>query len=108
MKFKFYQMDIKTAFLHGDLPEEVFLKQTLNFESEEYRDHVYRLEKVIYGLKQARKAWYEKLSNYLLENRYKHIAIDNTLFTKHSGSQIILSQVYVDDNIFGSTEHWIH
>lgn len=51
--FKFYQIGVKTTFLHGCLQEEVFLKQPPSFESEKFPDHVYREDKVAYGLKQA-------------------------------------------------------
>ena len=102
--FKVYQMDVKTAFLHGDLQEEVFLKQPPGFENAEFPYHVYRLDKAVYGLKQAPRAWYDTLSSYLLSNGYKRGAIDNTLFIKTSGDHIILAQVYVDDIIFGSTD----
>ena len=103
MDFKVYQMDVKTAFLHGELGEEVFLKQPPGFEIAELPNHVYRLDKAVYGLKQAPRAWYETLAAYLQEKGYKRGAIDKTLFIKWSGKSIILAQVYVDDIIFGST-----
>ncbi|KAL4573803.1 hypothetical protein LXL04_020621 [Taraxacum kok-saghyz] len=103
---KVYQMDVKTAFLYGNLEEEVFLKQPPGFESSEFPDHVYRLDKAVYGLKQAPRAWYDTLASYLLSNGYSRGAIDKMLFTKKSNSHLILVQIYVDDIIFGSTnEH---
>ena len=101
--FTVYQMDVKTAFLHGDLEQEVFLKQPPGFEDKDYPDHVYRLDKAVYGLKQAPRAWYDTLTEYLLHQGYRRGAIDNTIFIKESGPDIILAQVYVDDIIFGST-----
>ena len=98
-------MDVKTAFLHGDLAEEVYLKQPPRFESKRYPNHVYRLDKSVYGLKQAPRAWYDTLTTYLTEEGYRRGAIDNTLFIKESGSHIILAQIYVDDIIFGSTDN---
>ena len=71
INFKVYQMDVKTAFLHGELGEEVFLKQPPGFESVEFTDHVYRLDKELYGLKQAPRAWYDTLAAYLMEKGYK-------------------------------------
>ena len=99
MNFKVYQIDVKTAFLHGDLEQEVFLRQPSGFESEEFPDHVYRLDKAVYGLKQAPRAWYDTLAAYLINKGYSRGAIDNTMFIKRTKSSIILAQVYVDDII---------
>ncbi|GJW62060.1 putative ribonuclease H-like domain-containing protein [Tanacetum coccineum] len=60
-----YQMDVKTAFLNGDLQEEVFVSQPEGFEDQENPTHVYRLKKALYGLKQAPRAWYDTLSKFL-------------------------------------------
>nr|KAJ0192955.1 hypothetical protein LSAT_V11C800440770 [Lactuca sativa] len=102
MNFIVYQMDVKTAFLHGVLEEEVFLSQPPGFVDKDHPDFVYRLDKVVYGLKQAPRDWYETLTSYLLENGYRRGAIDNTLFIKNKGSDMVLVQIYVDDIIFGS------
>nr|KAJ0186081.1 hypothetical protein LSAT_V11C900483530 [Lactuca sativa] len=102
MNFIVYQMDVKTAFLHGVLEEEVFLNQPPGFVDKDHPDYVYRLDKAVYGLKQAPRAWYETLTSYLLENGYRRGAIDNTLFIKNKGSDMVLVQIYVDDIIFGS------
>nr|KAJ0214633.1 hypothetical protein LSAT_V11C400162490 [Lactuca sativa] len=102
MNFIVYQMDVKTAFLHGVLEEEVFLNQPPGFVDKDHPDYVYRLDKVVYGLKQAPRAWYETLTSYLLENGYRRGAIENTLFIKNKGSDMVLVQIYVDDIIFGS------
>ncbi|KAI3683649.1 hypothetical protein L1987_84161 [Smallanthus sonchifolius] len=75
--FMVYQMDVKSAFLYGKI--------------------------AIYGLHQAPRAWYETLSGYLLSNNFRRGAIDQTLFIKDEGGEILLVQIYVDDIIFGST-----
>ena len=80
MGFKLYQMDVKSAFLNGDLKDEVFIKQPPGFEDAELPDHVFRLNKALYGLKQAPRAWYERLSKFLLKNGFKRGKIENTLF----------------------------
>ncbi|GJX68939.1 retrovirus-related pol polyprotein from transposon TNT 1-94 [Tanacetum coccineum] len=65
-----YQMDVKTAFLNGDLQEEVFVSQPEGFEDQDNPTHVYRLKKALYGLKQAPRAWYDTLSKFLLANNF--------------------------------------
>ncbi|GJR61448.1 putative ribonuclease H-like domain-containing protein [Tanacetum coccineum] len=73
-----YQMDVKTAFLNGDLQEEVFVSQPEGFEDQDNPTHVYRLKKALYGLKQAPKAWYDTLSKFLLANNFFKGAVDPT------------------------------
>ncbi|GJR05618.1 retrovirus-related pol polyprotein from transposon TNT 1-94 [Tanacetum coccineum] len=105
MNFKVYQMDVKSAFLNGKLKEEVYVKQPPSFESIEFPDYVYKLDKAFYGLKQAPKAWYETLSTFLIQNKFANGRIDNTLFIYESKGEVLLVQVYVDDIIFGSTSY---
>jgi hypothetical protein len=64
--FKLFQMDVKSAFLNGPIKEEVYVEQPPGFEDDRYPDHVYRLSKTLYGLKQAVRAWYEYLRNFLI------------------------------------------
>jgi hypothetical protein len=59
--FKFYQMDVKSAFLNGPIKEEVYVEQPPGFEDSEYPNHVYKLSKALYRLKQAPRVWYECL-----------------------------------------------
>ncbi|GKD28282.1 putative ribonuclease H-like domain-containing protein [Tanacetum coccineum] len=104
MGFIVYQMDVKSAFLYGTIEEEVYVCQPPGFEDLHFPDKVYKVEKALYGLHQAPRAWYETLSTYLLENRFRRGTIDKTLFIKKDKSDILLVQVYVDDIIFGSTK----
>ncbi|KAJ9564484.1 hypothetical protein OSB04_000450 [Centaurea solstitialis] len=101
--FTVYQMDVKTAFLNGVLKEEVYVSQPKGFVDPDHPDHVYILDKALYGLKQALRAWYDSLSQFLVESGYSKGKIDNTLFIKREGEHIMLVQIYVDDIIFGST-----
>ncbi|KAI3681514.1 hypothetical protein L6452_36313 [Arctium lappa] len=104
MKFKVYQMDVKSAFLYGSIEEEVYVCQPPGFENPSYPDRVYKLKKALYGLHQAPRAWYDTLSSYLLENGFERGVIDKTLFIKSKKKDILLVQIYVDDIIFGSTK----
>ena len=60
-------MDVKTAFLHGAIKEDVYVEQPLGFEVQDWVTHVCRLKKALYGLKQAPKAWYERIDSYLMK-----------------------------------------
>ncbi|GKA15893.1 retrovirus-related pol polyprotein from transposon TNT 1-94 [Tanacetum coccineum] len=99
-----YQMDVKTAFLNGELKEEVYVSQPEGFVDPDHPTHVYRLKKALYGLKQAPRAWYDTLSRFLLDNKFSKGAVDPTLFTQKTGKHILLVQIYVDDIIFASTD----
>ncbi|GJS35754.1 putative ribonuclease H-like domain-containing protein [Tanacetum coccineum] len=102
--FVVYQMDVKSAFLYGKIEEEVYVCQPPGFEDPDFPDRVYKVEKALYGLHQAPRAWYETLSTYLLDNGFQRGKIDKTLFIRRVKSDILLVQVYVDDIIFGSTK----
>ncbi|GJT52656.1 putative ribonuclease H-like domain-containing protein [Tanacetum coccineum] len=98
------EMDVKSAFLYGTIEEEVYVCQPPCFEDPYFPDKVYKVEKALYGLHQAPRAWYETLSTYLIENGFRRGTIDKTLFIKKDKGDILLVQVYVDDTIFGSTK----
>nr|GEU80475.1 hypothetical protein [Tanacetum cinerariifolium] len=68
--FTVFQMDVKTEFLNGILKEEVYVGQLLGFVSKQYTDHVYALDKALYILKQAHRAWYDVLSKFLIDNGF--------------------------------------
>ncbi|GJW28495.1 putative ribonuclease H-like domain-containing protein [Tanacetum coccineum] len=97
-------MDVKSAFLYGKIEEEVYVCQPLGFEDPNFPDRVYKVEKALYGLHQAPRAWYETLSTCLLDNEFQRGKIDKSLFIKRYKGKILLVQVYVDDIIFGSTK----
>nr|GEZ28073.1 uncharacterized mitochondrial protein AtMg00810-like [Tanacetum cinerariifolium] len=80
------------------------ISQPPSFEDLYFLNMVYKVEKALYDLRQAPRAWYETLSTYLLENRFRREIIDKTLFIKKDKGDFLLVQVYVDDIIFGSTE----
>nr|GEZ90329.1 retrovirus-related Pol polyprotein from transposon TNT 1-94 [Tanacetum cinerariifolium] len=71
--FTVFQMDVKTVFLNGTLKEEVNVGQPLGFVSNQYPDHVYALDKALYGLKQAPRAWYDVLSQFLIDSGFQKV-----------------------------------
>nr|GEW13392.1 hypothetical protein [Tanacetum cinerariifolium] len=101
--FSVFQMDVKTAFLHGSLKEDVYVYQPKGFIDDDHPSHVYKLKKALYGLKQAPRAWYDELSTFLLKNQFFKGTIDLTLFIRRFNDDILVVHVYVDDIIFGST-----
>nr|GEZ97090.1 retrovirus-related Pol polyprotein from transposon TNT 1-94 [Tanacetum cinerariifolium] len=101
--FRVYQMDVKSAFLYEKIAEEVYVTQPRGFEDPDHPKKVYKVVKALYGLYQAPRAWYERLSTFLLKHVYRRGTIDKTLFIKKDSKVIMLVQVYVDDIIFGST-----
>nr|GEU44868.1 retrovirus-related Pol polyprotein from transposon TNT 1-94 [Tanacetum cinerariifolium] len=100
--FYVFQMDVKTAFLHGSLKEDVYVCQPEGFIDADYPSHVYKLKKALYGLKQAPRACYDELLTFLLQNHFFKGTIDPTLFIWRFHGDILVVQVYVDDIIFGS------
>ncbi|KAK2456975.1 putative mitochondrial protein [Trifolium repens] len=101
LKFKLYQMDVKSAFLNGYLQEEVYVEQPKGFVDPEHPNYVYKLKKALYGLKQAPRAWYERLTQFLEEQGYRKGGSDKTLFVKQEKGKFIIAQIYVDDIVFG-------
>ncbi|GJZ36596.1 DNA-directed DNA polymerase [Tanacetum coccineum] len=102
--FVVYQMDVKSVFLYGKIEKEVYVYQPPGFEDLDFPDRVYKVEKALYGLYQAPRAWYETLTTYLLDNGFQRGKIDKTLFIRRDKGDILLVQVYVDVIIFGSTK----
>ncbi|GJV61885.1 retrovirus-related pol polyprotein from transposon TNT 1-94 [Tanacetum coccineum] len=101
--FTIFHMDVKTTFLNGPLKEKVYVSQPDGFVDPYFPEHDYRLKKALYDLKQAPRAWYYKLSSFLIEHHFTKGIVDPTLFTRCHGGDILLVQVYVNDIIFGST-----
>nr|GEX25372.1 retrovirus-related Pol polyprotein from transposon TNT 1-94 [Tanacetum cinerariifolium] len=101
--FIVFQMDVKPAFLHGTLKEDVYVCQPKGFIDADHLSHVYKLEKALYGLKQAPRVWYNELSKFLLQNHFFKGTINPTLFIRRFDDDILVVEVYVDDIVFGST-----
>ncbi|GJR17915.1 putative ribonuclease H-like domain-containing protein [Tanacetum coccineum] len=76
MGFIVYQMDVKSSFLYGIIEEEVYVCQPLGFEDPQFPNKVYKVDKALYGLHQAPRAWHETLSTYLIGNGFRRGTID--------------------------------
>nr|GEV47811.1 retrovirus-related Pol polyprotein from transposon TNT 1-94 [Tanacetum cinerariifolium] len=103
LDFKLYQMDVKSAFLDGFINEEVYVAQPPGFIDFAKPNYVYRLKKALSGLKQAPKAWYDRLKAFVIKHDYSMGMVDNILFTKKKDSNLIILQIYVDDILFELT-----
>ncbi|GJT75858.1 retrovirus-related pol polyprotein from transposon TNT 1-94 [Tanacetum coccineum] len=103
MNMVVYQMDVKTAFLNGNLREEVYVSQPDGFMDKDNPNHVYKLKKALYGLKQAPRAWYDMLFAFLISQDFSKGSVDPTLFIRRDGKELLLVQIYVDDIIFAAS-----
>nr|GFB17860.1 ribonuclease H-like domain, reverse transcriptase, RNA-dependent DNA polymerase [Tanacetum cinerariifolium] len=83
-------MDVKSAFLNGEIQEEVYVTQPKGFKDSKYPKRVYKVVKALYGLHQTPRAWYATLSSFLLKHGYQRGTIDQTLFLKKDSKDIIL------------------
>ncbi|UYV73848.1 hypothetical protein LAZ67_11001126 [Cordylochernes scorpioides] len=96
-----HQMDVQSAYLNGEIKEEIFMTQPENFVSRKYPEKVCRLKKAIYGLKQAGIVWHEKLDTELKNLGLKQLQSDNCVYIKHDEG-ILLVAIYVDDLIIAA------
>ncbi|GJS35849.1 putative ribonuclease H-like domain-containing protein [Tanacetum coccineum] len=100
-------MDVKSAFLYGQIEEEVYVCQPSGFEDPDHPDKVYKVVKALYGLHQAPRAWYDTLAAYLLSNGFQRGKIDQTLFIKRQKEHILLVQ-QKKKGIFISQDKYVH
>ncbi|GJX21731.1 putative ribonuclease H-like domain-containing protein, partial [Tanacetum coccineum] len=104
LKVNIYSVKRSNIFLYGTIKEEVYVYQPPSFENPQFPDKVYKVEKALYGLHQAPRAWYETLSTYLLENGFRRGTIDKTLFIKKDKCDVLLVQVmFTPVNTAGSS-----
>jgi hypothetical protein len=92
-------MDVKNAFLHGDLQEEVYMEQPPGYVDQTHPNLVYRLKKALYGLRQAPKAWSDKIGQYLVTSGFQTSNANFSLYVKKTDHGIIVIVIYVDDLI---------
>ncbi|KAJ9557448.1 hypothetical protein OSB04_012062, partial [Centaurea solstitialis] len=92
-------LDVKNAFLNGDLTEEVYMKQPPGYAHPSYPNHVCRLRKALYGLKQAPRAWFQRFAVFITSLGFSSSKSDSSLFVYHHGRDTIYLLLYVDDII---------
>ena len=103
-----HQMDVKTAFLNGDLEEEIYMNQPEGFIAPGQENKVCRLVKSLYGLKQAPKQWHQKFDHTMLESGFKINECDKCVYVKDTSSGYVILCLYVDDMlIVGSNDKMI-
>lgn len=103
-----HQMDVVTAFLQGDLNEEIYMEQPPYFEQSQHPRKVCRLNKALYGLKQSSRVWNEKLDNALKDFGLTQSPYDPCVYIRIDGDKILIVAVYVDDFLlFSNLESWM-
>ena len=106
---KIHQMDVKTAFLNGDLEEEIYMDQPEGFVESGQESKVCKLIKSLYGLKQAPKQWHEKFDSCMIGNGYKSNECDKCIYFKSWNNLHVIISLYVDEMlIFCSNMHVIN
>ena len=99
-----HQMDVKTAFLNGDLEEEIYMRQPPGYITDETKDKVWKLKKCLYGLKQAPRMWWIKLDAYLQSIGFTRGTADHSIYVRRSGQELVILTVYVDDLLIASNQ----
>ena len=95
--WEIHHLDVKTAFLHGELKETVYVSQPEGFEVKGSEEKVYKLKKALYGLKQAPRAWNDKLNKILLSFEFTRCHKEPSVYRKEIGGKLLVVAVYVDD-----------
>lgn len=95
--WEIHHLDVKTVFLHGELKETVYVYQPEGFEKEGSEDKVYKLNKALYGLRQAPRAWNNKLNHILLELQFEKCSKEPTVYRREVREHLLVIAVYVDD-----------
>ena len=115
LDLELFQMDVKTAFLNGELDEEIYMDQPIGFEVKEQRRKVCHLKRSIYDLKQASRQWYFKFHKAIILIGFKMMEEDHCVYVKRSGKSLLILSLYVDDillagndiEIIVTTKRWL-
>lgn len=100
-----HQLDVKNAFLHGDLKEEVYMKAPPAYLSHEHTSKVCKLKKALYGLKERPRAWFDKFSKSVERAGFMKSCEDDSMFIRKEGTHIAILLVYVDYIILSGDDH---
>jgi hypothetical protein len=94
-----HHLDVQTAFLHGDLPEEIYMSQPPGFESHSQPNYVCRLHRSLYGLKQSPRLWFQKFNNFMLSHGYSRLLSEPNIYIRHNhtSNRLLVVALYVDD-----------
>ncbi|KAF5794275.1 putative RNA-directed DNA polymerase [Helianthus annuus] len=103
--WKVYHLDVKSAFLNGELAEEVYVQQPVGFEVKGQEQKVYKLNRALYGLKQAPRAWNARLDKTLKQMGFEKCPQEHAIYKKQSGKSLLIVGVYVDDLLVTGSNH---
>lgn len=98
-RWPIHQLDVKNAFLHGELGDKVYMHQPFGFRDPNFPDHVCLLQKSLYGLKQAPRAWNKRFTDFVATMGFSRTRSDHSLFVYHDGDHMAYLLLYVDDII---------
>jgi hypothetical protein len=98
-EWKLWQLDVKNAFLYGEIDKDIYMEQPDGYISQAHPKHVCKLKKALYGLKQALRAWYGKIAEYLQFCGYFASNLDSSLFVKKQSKVRVIVLLYIDDMI---------
>lgn len=99
-EWKVLQLDVESAFLHGELNKDVYVEQPKGFEKKGEENKAYKLKRALYGLKQAPRAWYSRIEGYFEREGFERCYCEHTLFVKKEVDNILIVSLYVDDLIY--------
>ncbi len=99
MDLEIHQMDVKTAFLNGELEEDIYMDQPQGFVQEGKEQLVCKLKKSLYGLKQSPRAWYQRIDMFFTHECFSRSQADHSLYVKQTGEYLLIVIIYVDDLI---------
>ena len=104
LDLELHQMDVKTAFINGELDEEIYMEQPTEFVKEGHEHKVCKILKSIYDLKQSSRRWYFRIQEVVLSNGFSMIDEDNRVYTKSSKGKFVIMSLYVDDILIAEND----